>query len=799
VDDKPIVLIVDDEPFNVAVLEQELEDLGYATISAENGQEALDTVAAESPDLVLLDIMMPVLDGFAVLARLKDDPATCDIPVIIISALSDIRNVVKGIELGAEDYLPKPFDSVLLEARVGACIEKKRLRDLERAYLEDVERLTQAAMAVESNAFDPASLEPVAGRSDALGGLARVFQRMAGEVRAREQRLMQQLQQALLDTNERATTENDSLAMYIPMDRRVAMSRGETLSRDVYGACLFVDVSGFTRLSETLAAELGPKRGAEELIRHLNAVFGALIDEAHRMRGSVVSFSGDAMTCWFEGDNGRRATRSALAMQGAMSRFEEVVTPAGTTVRLAIKAAVAAGKASRHVVGDPAIQVFDVLAGQPLVEVALAEQVAKKGQVVAPRSLVEQSGTGLTAAAWRTDLESGRQFAIVTGVMGEDAVEPWPALAPDAVSERESSAWVLPAVAEKVTTGSGEFLAELRPVAALFLGFGGIDFDRDARAGERLDAYVRWVQGVVDRYGGTLLQVTVGDKGSYVYAVFGAPVLHEDDPLRAVGAALDLLHPPAEHRAISEIRIGVAYGEMRAGAYGGAAQRTYGVQGSRANLAAYLMQHAAGGILCDEAIHRLTRGRVSYEALSPIPGKKGGDPIPVFRPTVSSLQSAIASRLDGLPASAQLTLKIGSVIGERFPIALLREVHPVESAREGIEADLEVAEAAGFLVRIDGAPEPDFAFVDAMTHDQIYTLLLHAQRRGVHQAIAEWHEARITENAPAPDALLAQHWAAAGNAEKSSHYLERAGAHALERGESEAATRYFRAALSTGT
>src|SRR5512143_1517852 len=94
----PKILIVDDEPFNVDYLEQELEDSEYQLIAAVNGQEALEKVRAESPDLILLDIMMPVMDGFEVLARLKADQTMRDIPVIVISASSDLQSVIKGIK-----------------------------------------------------------------------------------------------------------------------------------------------------------------------------------------------------------------------------------------------------------------------------------------------------------------------------------------------------------------------------------------------------------------------------------------------------------------------------------------------------------------------------------------------------------------------------------------------------------------------------------------------------------------------------------------------------------------------------
>jgi class 3 adenylate cyclase len=134
-DKRAKILIVDDEPFNVDYLEQELDDLDYDTVTACNGQEALEQMRSESPDLVLLDIMMPVMDGFTVIARMKDEAGLRDIPVIIISANNDLQSVVKGIQQGAEDYLPKPFEPVLLKARISSSLEKKRLRDEHRRLI----------------------------------------------------------------------------------------------------------------------------------------------------------------------------------------------------------------------------------------------------------------------------------------------------------------------------------------------------------------------------------------------------------------------------------------------------------------------------------------------------------------------------------------------------------------------------------------------------------------------------------------------------------------------------------------
>jgi phosphoserine phosphatase RsbU/P len=158
----PKILIVDDEPYNVEYLEQELEELNYETISAINGQEALAKVHSEAPDLVLLDIMMPVMDGFEVLSHLKADPKVRDIPVIVVSADNNLQSVVKGIQMGAEDYLPKPFEPTLLYARISSCLEKKHLRDLEQLYLKSLERELDIAREIQMS-FLPSELPKIDG------------------------------------------------------------------------------------------------------------------------------------------------------------------------------------------------------------------------------------------------------------------------------------------------------------------------------------------------------------------------------------------------------------------------------------------------------------------------------------------------------------------------------------------------------------------------------------------------------------------------------------------------------------
>ena len=199
------LLIVDDNEINRDVLARQLGRQGHATAVAQNGRRALEMVRAREFDLILLDIMMPEMSGYEMLGYLKADARLRDIPVIMISALDEVETVVRCIELGAEDYLPKPFDPVLLRARIGACLEKKRLRDQEIEYLRNVDRVTAAAAAVEAGKFDVATIEGVAQRSDELGQLARVFGRMAREVHAREQRLKQEVRQLRIEIDETRT------------------------------------------------------------------------------------------------------------------------------------------------------------------------------------------------------------------------------------------------------------------------------------------------------------------------------------------------------------------------------------------------------------------------------------------------------------------------------------------------------------------------------------------------------------------------------------------------------------------
>ncbi len=137
--ESPSFLVVEDEAYNRCLLLRHLKKEGYKDVTeAEDGRQAIEFLHARNFDLVLLDIQMPEMDGFDVLQAMRDNMRLRDIPVVMISAADDLKSVVRSIELGAEDYLLKPFNSTLLQARVGASLEKKHLRDKEKSYLCEI-------------------------------------------------------------------------------------------------------------------------------------------------------------------------------------------------------------------------------------------------------------------------------------------------------------------------------------------------------------------------------------------------------------------------------------------------------------------------------------------------------------------------------------------------------------------------------------------------------------------------------------------------------------------------------------
>jgi class 3 adenylate cyclase/tetratricopeptide (TPR) repeat protein len=438
----------------------------------------------------------------------------------------------------------------------------------------------------------------------------------------------------------------EPLIPYLPMDRCQALAIGTRLPAAATGAALFADIAGFTALTERLVATLGPQRGADELTGLLNGLYTPLIAEIERYGGSVVSFSGDAITCWFDdappglaaprAPAPARALAAALAMQAVLATVEIPALPARRPLDVAMKIGIAAGRARRYAAGGPPGQRLDVLAGPAVDAMAAAERQARRGEVLIDSSTARALAGQIAIQEWRA-AERGT-FAVVEGLTAPVPPAPWPAL--PALRPALLRPWLLPAVWSRVRGGAGAFLAEIRPVVALFLCFSGLDYEHDPHLGRRLDRYIRWVQQVLDDHGGVLLDLNIGDKGSYLYASFGALAAHGDDARRACAAALVLRATPPECAFITGVQIGLHQGPAWAGAYGSPTRRTYSALGAVVNLAARLMEAAPpGGILASATLPQATGTGFRWAARPALAVKGKVEPVAVVQLLAASVEA----------------------------------------------------------------------------------------------------------------------------------------------------------------
>lgn len=272
------LLVVDDDEANRDMLSRRLQRLGYRVATAVDGKAALAIVDAERFDLILLDIVMPELNGYEVLQRLQANDQLRHIPVLVLSASDELDTAVRCIELGAEDYLPKPIDSVLLRARIGACLEKKRLHDQEQRHVATIERMASE---------------------------------LADWNRTLERRVQEQLARL-----ERA----DRLKQFLPSQvaEQIVSTGDESLleSHRRHIAVLFCDLRGFTAFSET--AE--PEEVMGILQEYHQAVGGPIA--AHE--GTVEHFAGDGLMIFFNDplpcpEPEMQAIQLAMALRTRMS------------------------------------------------------------------------------------------------------------------------------------------------------------------------------------------------------------------------------------------------------------------------------------------------------------------------------------------------------------------------------------------------------------------------------------------------------------------------------------------------
>jgi len=277
----PLILVVDDVADNVEILQLRLESQGYEVATATDGEAALEAIRDQRPDLVLLDIMMPKLDGIATVKALKADPGLSFIPVILVTARADSKDVVAGLEAGADDYLTKPVDQAALMARVRAMLRIKSLHD---TVQEQARRLEDQAgeLALWNHELE-ARVEAQLGELGRMGTLKRF--------------LAPQLAELIVARGEERILESHR--------------------RDI--VVVFCDLRGFTAFAETAEPE-----EVLALMREYHEALGPLVT---RSEGTLDHFSGDGIMVFFNDplpcpDPAERAVTMAMAMRGAVAALQ---------------------------------------------------------------------------------------------------------------------------------------------------------------------------------------------------------------------------------------------------------------------------------------------------------------------------------------------------------------------------------------------------------------------------------------------------------------------------------------------
>jgi adenylate cyclase len=304
------VLVVDDDAVNRAMLVGLLERDGHRVTTATDGRQAMEALARDPFDVVLLDVLMPEMDGYEVLQAMKADDQLRHIPVVMITALDDVASAVRCIELGADDYLAKPFDPILLGARVRAGLNKKRLHDLELEHMQEMARLNQR-------------LE------------ARVEEQMGELVRTGELKrfLPQQVAQGLLDGQLEPGFER----------RKVTL--------------LFADMVGFTDLSDSLEPE--------ELSAVLNEYLREMTAVAVTHGGTLDNFIGDGLMVLFgaperveEEVQAWSAIRAAIAMRDRARGLADTIRGRGIPADLQVRVGINTGHCTVGVFGSDVLRAY---------------------------------------------------------------------------------------------------------------------------------------------------------------------------------------------------------------------------------------------------------------------------------------------------------------------------------------------------------------------------------------------------------------------------------------------------------
>lgn len=274
--DPPLILVVDDVPDNVEILQMRLESQGYEVVTARDGVEAVEKTRELLPDLVLLDIMMPKMDGIETMKLLKADPKLPFIPVILVTAKADGKDVIAGLESGGDDYLTKPVDQAALSARVRAMLRIKSLHDTVHGQAQRLEE-----QAAELAALNKTLEQRVAAQVSEIERIGRL-----------KRFLPPQIVETIVSSGGEAILENHRREIVV----------------------LFCDMRGFTAFAETAEPE-----DLMAVLREYHAALGPLI---HRYEGMIDSFTGDGLMVIFNDpvpcpDPALRAVRLAVEMRDA--------------------------------------------------------------------------------------------------------------------------------------------------------------------------------------------------------------------------------------------------------------------------------------------------------------------------------------------------------------------------------------------------------------------------------------------------------------------------------------------------
>jgi adenylate cyclase len=286
--DPPLILAVDDVPDNLDILQMRLESQGYEVATAGDGMEALEKIRELLPDLVLLDIMMPKMDGIEVVKRLKADTSLPLIPVILVTARADAKDVVAGLESGGDDYLTKPVDHAALSARVRSMLRIKALHDTVQAQAQRLEE-----QASELAAWNKTLEERVAAQLGEIERISRLKQFLAPQI---AERIISSGAEATLDVHR----------------------------RDI--VVLFCDMRGFTAFSETAEPE-----DVIAVLREYHSALGPLV---HQYEGTLNRFTGDGLIVIFNdpipcAEPARYAVRLAVDMRDTVASLSRTWSSRG--------------------------------------------------------------------------------------------------------------------------------------------------------------------------------------------------------------------------------------------------------------------------------------------------------------------------------------------------------------------------------------------------------------------------------------------------------------------------------------